>query len=93
MVPPFETEISVNTGGTPMPPCLLRLTRFPSSTGFLRFHSDWGLLIVFGIIDATSVLSVSSVVNPAEGLSTQFIGLGSHKSLDHFLEANRILPA
>ena len=40
-----------------------------------------------------SVSSVSSVVNPTGFFSTQFIQLGGHKSLHHFLEGNSILPA
>jgi hypothetical protein len=34
---PLETEISVNTGETTMPPWLLRLTRVPSTSGCLKF--------------------------------------------------------
>ena len=44
-------------------------------------------------IHQSYVLSVSSVVNPTGFFSTQFIQLGGHKSLHHFLEGNSILPA
>jgi hypothetical protein len=33
---PLKMEISANTGGTPMPLWLLRLTRFPFKSGFLK---------------------------------------------------------
>ena len=38
MVLQFETEISVNTGGTPMLPWLLRLARFSCNLGFMRIR-------------------------------------------------------
>ena len=33
----FETKIRVHTGGMPVPPELSRLTRFPRSSGCLKF--------------------------------------------------------
>jgi len=67
-----------------MLPWFLCLTRIPSSTGFLGFDSDCGLLMFFEIIDATSVLSVSSVVSPEGALFNRVYRIRRRRGVPSF---------